>query len=92
MPIIKIDNDDYDTDRFSNIPRVDLSGAISSIGLTVDFHRTPLGQDSAQINSQRLIKEGKTLETPEDNLAELTAQAEVFQDKLLPILKAHLVM
>ena len=41
---------------------------------------------------QRLIKEGKTLETPEDNLAELTAQAGVFQDKLLPILKArHMV-
>ena len=38
---------------------------------------------------QRLIKEGKTLETPEDNLAELTAQAGVFQEKLLPVLKAR---
>ncbi len=38
---------------------------------------------------QRLIKEGKTLETPEDNLAELTAQAGVFQETLLPILKAR---
>ena len=37
---------------------------------------------------QRLVKEGKTLETPEDNVAELTAQAKVFADKQLPILKA----
>ena len=41
---------------------------------------------------QRLIKEGKTLDTPEENLAELTAQAVAFQGKLLPILKAHLVV
>ncbi len=37
---------------------------------------------------QSLVKEGKTLETPEENLAELTAQAKLFADKLLPILKA----
>lgn len=37
---------------------------------------------------QRLIKEGKTLETPEENLAELTAQAIDFAAKQLPILKA----
>jgi hypothetical protein len=46
------------------------------------------------INSQdqRLVKSGKTLETPEENLAELTAQAVAFQEKLLPILKAHQVV
>ena len=37
---------------------------------------------------QRLLKEGKTLETAEENLAELTAQAKEFADKQLPILKA----
>lgn len=37
---------------------------------------------------QRLIKEGKTLENPEENLAELTAQAGAFADKQLLILKA----
>jgi SAM-dependent methyltransferase len=37
---------------------------------------------------QRLLKEGKTLETAEENLAELTAQAQTFADKQLPILKA----
>ncbi|MCK2097393.1 class I SAM-dependent methyltransferase [Thauera aromatica] len=37
---------------------------------------------------QKLIKEGKTLETPEANLAELTAQAQTFAEKQLPILKA----
>jgi len=37
---------------------------------------------------QRLLKEGQTLEAAEDNLAELTAQAQVFADKQLPILKA----
>jgi SAM-dependent methyltransferase len=38
---------------------------------------------------QRLLKEGKTLETAEDNLSELTAQASTFNSKLLPILRAH---
>ena len=37
---------------------------------------------------QKLLKEGKTLETAEENLAELTAQAQTFADKMLPILKA----
>ena len=40
------------------------------------------------MQGQRLIKDGKTLETPEDNLAELTAQANEFAEKRLPILKA----
>ena len=38
--------------------------------------------------NQRLLKEGKTLESREENLAELTAQAQIFSDKHLPILKA----
>ena len=37
---------------------------------------------------QRLVKEGTTLESAEDNLAELTAQAQVFADKQLVILRA----
>ncbi len=37
---------------------------------------------------QRLLKEGQTLATPEENLAELTAQAQTFADKQLPMLKA----
>jgi SAM-dependent methyltransferase len=37
---------------------------------------------------QRLIKEGKTLETAEDNIAELTDQAQTFAEKQLPVLKA----
>jgi hypothetical protein len=37
---------------------------------------------------QRLLKDGKTLETAEDNLAELTLQATSFATKQLPILKA----
>jgi SAM-dependent methyltransferase len=37
---------------------------------------------------QKLLKEGKTLETEQENLAELTAQAQTFADKQLPILKA----
>ena len=35
-----------------------------------------------------LLKEGKALSTPEENLAELTAQATTFDEKQLPILKA----
>jgi len=37
---------------------------------------------------QKIIREGKTLETPEENLAELTAQATAFAEKQLPILKS----
>jgi SAM-dependent methyltransferase len=37
---------------------------------------------------QKLLKEGKTLQTPEENLSELTSQAQAFLDKALPILKA----
>jgi hypothetical protein len=36
----------------------------------------------------RLIKDGKTLETAEDNIAELTAQAQTFAEKQLSVLKA----
>jgi len=37
---------------------------------------------------QKLMKEGNAIESPEDNLAELRSQAEIFTTKLLPILKA----
>lgn len=37
---------------------------------------------------QKLIKEGQPLDTAEENLAELTAQAQAFAEKQLPILKA----
>ena len=36
---------------------------------------------------QRIIKEGKTLESDEDNLAEVTAQARAFEAKRLPLLR-----
>jgi SAM-dependent methyltransferase len=38
--------------------------------------------------AQRLVKEGQTLESAEDNLAELTAQAQAFAEKQLPIFKS----
>jgi hypothetical protein len=37
---------------------------------------------------QKLLKDGKTLESVEENLAELTAQATVFAEKHLPIFKS----
>jgi SAM-dependent methyltransferase len=37
---------------------------------------------------QRILKEGKALETAEENLVELIAQANTFAEKQLPILKA----
>lgn len=37
---------------------------------------------------QRILKDGKALETPAENIAELTAQAQAFADKQLPGLKA----
>lgn len=41
-----------------------------------------------EILNQRLIKEGKSLPTSEENIAELTHQAVEFSEKRLPILKA----
>ena len=49
------------------------------------------GHQAAQLLAdlgQRIVKEGKTLETAEENLAELTAQAVEFSEKHLPLLKA----
>lgn len=37
---------------------------------------------------QRIAKDGKTLESPEENLAELTSQAVVFVEKQVPIFEA----
>lgn len=39
------------------------------------------------MQGQRIVKAGKKLETAEENLAELTAQANTFAEKQLPILK-----
>ena len=41
-----------------------------------------------QTQGQKILKDGKTLETPEENLAELMEQAQSFADKQLQILKA----
>ncbi|MDP1558230.1 MAG: class I SAM-dependent methyltransferase [Nitrosomonas sp.] len=38
--------------------------------------------------NQKIVKEGRTLETPDENLAELAALAQTFAEKQLPILKA----
>lgn len=43
------------------------------------------------VQGQRLVVEGRTLESPEENLAELTAQAKSFATKQLPILQALLI-
>ena len=41
-----------------------------------------------QLQGQKVLKDGKTLETPEENLAELNAQASAFAEKQLPVLRA----
>lgn len=40
---------------------------------------------------QKLVKEGATLESTEDNVAELSAQAKSFEAKQLPVLKALMI-
>jgi hypothetical protein len=44
------------------------------------------------MQGQRLIKDGKTLETAEQNIANLTEMAQEFADKRVPILKALEIM
>ena len=41
-----------------------------------------------QAQGQKLVKEGKTLEADEQNLAELTEKAQGFAEKQVPVLKA----
>ena len=40
------------------------------------------------MQSQKIVKDGRTLDSADDNIAELTAQAKLFADKQLPILRA----
>src|SRR5439155_21544017 len=44
--------------------------------------------DLLAVQGQRMIKESKTLEAPEDNLTELAVQAREFIDIRLPVLQA----
>lgn len=45
-----------------------------------------------EMHSQHLLKDGKELSTPEENQAELLAQAKTFAEKQLPIMKALMVV
>lgn len=47
--------------------------------------------DVLRAQNQSILKDGKALATPEENLAELNEQAAVFAQKQLPILKALLI-
>ena len=44
--------------------------------------------DLLATQNQRMVKDGKTLETPEENLAELARDARAFIDERLPVLRA----
>jgi hypothetical protein len=44
--------------------------------------------DILAAQGQKIVKDGAPLETAEENIAELTLQAQAFVDKQLPILKA----
>ena len=56
-------------------------------------HKTPddwasFTWDVLSSQGQKILKDGKAIDSPEDNLAELKKQASTFQEKQLPILKA----
>ena len=60
-------------------------------------HKTPEQWAAAawhilKVQKQKLRKEGATLETDEENLAELVEQAQLFATKLVPVLKALQLM
>ena len=40
------------------------------------------------MQSQKIVKDGRTLDSADDNIAELTAQAKLFAEKQLPVLRA----
>jgi hypothetical protein len=68
------------------IPQLFLLAMKDGHKLPADWARYAWGILSMQ--NQRLLKDGKALETAEENLADLSAQAEAFAAKQLPILKA----
>lgn len=59
-------------------------------------HETPeswarFAHQVLQAQGQLILKDGAPLQSPEENLAELTTQAEAFAEKQLPVLKALLI-
>lgn len=60
----------------------------AGLGLRTPAEWAKLCWDVLAGQGQRIMKDGKALETPAENIAELTAQAQVFADKQLPALKA----
>jgi hypothetical protein len=61
-------------------------------GLTTPSEWAQMTWQIVDGQGQRLLKDGKTLESAEENLEELSEQARIFEQKTLPILKAlHIV-
>lgn len=58
-----------------------------SLGKKQPVEWAKFASDILDTQNQRIIKNGKALETPEENLQELTIQAQFFADKQLPIMK-----
>jgi len=54
--------------------------------MATDWARVVWDLISAQ--NQKLVKDGKPLDTPDENIAELVVKAEEFAQKHLPIMKA----
>jgi len=49
---------------------------------------TRFAWDALTAQGQRIVKDGKTVETPEDNMKEIQLQADAFQTSRMPLLKA----
>lgn len=64
-----------------------MEGGVTDLSKIVNF-----AWETLQLQGQALIKEGKTLETPEENIKELSSQAEEFAKKHLPIFKAFKIV
>ena len=60
----------------------------AGLGLKTPGEWAKLCWDVLAGQGQRIMKDGKALETPAENIAELTTQAQAFADKQLPALKA----
>ena len=60
----------------------------AGLGLKTPGEWAKLCWDVLAGQGQRIMKDGKALETPAENIAELTTQAQTFAEKQLPTLKA----
>ena len=56
------------------------------------WNRTRAKAEPLAAQGGKIVKDGKTLQSPEENIAELTVDAQRFADRQIPILKSMAIV